>query len=70
MSARIHDSNEVPTAIPTFSGSGFTNLLLRKLPDVWTYEELKMVVVNRKLICAIFDSSQNHISNSLLSSLV
>ena len=70
-SARIHDSNVIPTAIPMFSALGHTSRLLWKLPDVWSNEELKMASVNRKLICAIFDSSQiMHTSSSLHSSLV
>ena len=70
ISASILDSNVIPTAIPMFSGSGYTNRLLRKLPDVWTNEELKMTSVNRKLMYAILDSSQIHTSSSLCSSLV
>jgi len=30
----IHDSNEIPTAVPMFSRSGETNKLLRRLSDV------------------------------------
>ena len=34
ISACIHDRNEIPTAIPMFSGSGYTIKLLRILPDM------------------------------------
>ena len=57
-------------AWPMFSGSGHMHWLLWKLPDVWTYEDLKLVAVDRKLIWAIFDSSQIYTSSSLLSSQV
>ena len=53
-----------------FSGSGYTTRLLRTLFDVWTYEQIKMASVDRKLMYAIFDSSQIHTSSSLCSSLV
>ena len=53
-----------------FSGSGYTTRLLRKLPDVRTHEELKMAAIYRKLICAIFDSSQIHTTNCLCTSPV
>ena len=53
-----------------FSGSGITTKLVRKLPDVWTNEELNMASVNRKKMYAIFDSSQIHTSSNLRSSLV
>ena len=58
ISAYIHGSNKLLTAIPMFSGSGYTTRLLRRLSDVWISCELKMASVNRKLMCAIFDSSQ------------
>ena len=53
-----------------FSWSGYTTRLVRKLPDVWTYEKLNMAAVNRKLMYAVLDSSQIHTSSSLRSSLV
>ena len=59
--------NVTPTAIPMFSGSGYTTTLRRELPDVWTNEELNMGFVNRKLKYAIFHSSQIHTSSSLRS---
>ena len=70
ISARVHDSNVIQTAILMFSGSGYTIRLLWKLPDVWTNEELKMASVDRKSMYAIFDSSQIHRSSSLRSSLI
>ena len=53
-----------------FSGSGYTTRLLRKLPDVWTSEEIKMVSINRKLLYPVFDNSQIYTSSSLRNSLV
>ena len=55
-----------------FPGSGYPTRPLRKLFAVCTYEERKMavVIVNRKLIFAIFDFSQIHKSSSLHSSLI
>ena len=35
ISARIHDSNEIPTAMHMFSGPGNTERLLRILSKVW-----------------------------------
>ena len=64
----MHDSNVIPTAVPMFSGSGYTTRLLRKPPDLWTNGEMKIASVDRKIMYAIFDSSQIHTSSSLCSS--
>jgi len=48
ISASIHDSNEIPTAIPMFLRSGDTNKLLRRLSDVRIREKSKMALINRK----------------------
>ena len=67
ISACIKYNNELKTALPMFSGSGYTTSLLRTLPNVWTWKELKIAVVNRK-----FNMRHLwfHMSNSLRSSLV
>jgi len=44
----IHDSNEIPTAIPMLSRSGDTTKLLRRLSDVRIREKTKMAAFNRK----------------------
>jgi len=49
-SVSIHDSNEIPTAIPMFSRSGDTTKLLRRLSDVRIREKSKMAAINRKYI--------------------
>jgi len=48
ISASIHDSNEITTAIPMFSRSGNTNELLRRMPDVRIGGKSKMAAYNRK----------------------
>ena len=48
--ACIHDSNEIPTALPMFLGSGNIERLVRKLSDVWVCWKSKMVAMNRKCI--------------------
>jgi len=48
ISASIHDSNEIPTVIPMFSGSDNTERLVRILSDVWVCRKSKMVAINRK----------------------
>ena len=48
ISACIHDSKEIPTAIPMFLGSGYMIRLLRVLFDVRICENSKMAVWNRK----------------------
>ena len=65
-------SNVISTSKPMFSGSDNTIIQLRKLPDVWTNEEIKMASVDRKLMYPIyiFDYSQIHTSSSLRNSLV
>ena len=42
ISASIHDSNEIPTVIPMFSGSGYAIRQLQRLPDVRICEKSKM----------------------------
>jgi len=64
ISARIHDSNEIPTAKPMIPWSGNTYRLLGMLPYVWVSRKLKMAAINRKfpihfrLMAAIFDFQQ------------
>ena len=53
-----------------FSGLGYTTRQMCRLSDVWISCELKVACVDRKLIRAIFNSSQIHSSSSLRSSLV
>ena len=47
-SAYIHDSNEIPTAIPMFSNAGNTEGLVERLSDVWVSQKSKMAAINRK----------------------
>ena len=65
ISACMHDSNEIPTAIPMFSGSDNETRQLWRLPDV-----LKMAHTNFRVTDAIFSSQLVHTSGSLCSSLV
>ena len=44
----IHDSNEISTAIPMFSGSGNTERLMGILSDVRVCRKSKMTTINRK----------------------
>ena len=67
ISARIHDIPSTAIGQPMCSGSGYTTILLRRLPDVWISCESKMASVTRKLSCAIFDSLQIHTPGSLTS---
>jgi len=46
--ASIHDSNEIPTAIPMFLGLGNTERLVGILSDVWVCRKSKMAAINRK----------------------
>ena len=48
ISACIHDSNGIPTAIPMFSGSGNKTRLLRKLIGVWICQESMMANIFRR----------------------
>jgi len=48
ISARIRDSNEIPTASPMFLGSGNTDGLLGILSYVWICHKSKMAAINRK----------------------
>ena len=48
ISASIHNSNEISTAIYIFSGLGITTRQLWRLPDVRISGNLKMAVNNRK----------------------
>ena len=43
-----YDSNEIPTAITMFSGSGNTTRLLPRLFDVWMSGKSNMAAINRK----------------------
>ena len=70
ISARIHDSDETPTVIPMFSGSGYMTRLERRLPDLWISCELRMSSVNRKLLSAILDFRHTQTSDSIPTSLV
>jgi len=46
--ASTHNSNEIPTGIPMFFGSGNTERLVGILPDVWVCPKSKMAAINRK----------------------
>jgi hypothetical protein len=50
ISTCIYDSNTIPTAMPTFSGSVNTKRLVGILSDIWVKWKSKMVVINRKYI--------------------
>ena len=45
-SAFSHDSNEIPTTIPMFSGSGNMKRLVGILSDVWTSRKSEMAAIN------------------------
>ena len=48
ISASIHDSNEISTAMPVFSGSNKTDRLVGILSHVRICRKSKMVAINRK----------------------
>jgi len=48
ISARIHDSNEFPTAAPMFPGSGDMDRLLGILSSVWACCKSKMAAINKE----------------------
>jgi len=48
--SRKHDSNEIPTAIPMFSGSGNSDRLLGILLYVWVCCKSKTATNNRQYI--------------------
>ena len=50
ISAFNHDSNEIPTAIPMFAGSGNTERLVGILSEVRVCRKSKMAAINRKWI--------------------
>ena len=53
-----------------FLGYGLQDKTTAKLPNLRTYEKLKMASANRKLMRALFDSSQRQTSSGLHSSIV
>jgi hypothetical protein len=67
--ACIQDSNETPTAMPMYSGSGYKTRLMQKQLDVWIGEESKIPNINCWLTDAMFNSQPLHKSVSLRSSL-
>jgi len=44
----VHNSNEIPTAIPMFLRSGNTTWVLITMTDVRICEKSKMAAINRK----------------------
>jgi len=73
VSARVNDINKIPTVVALFSGSDNNTWLLctiRRLTDVWIYEESQMAHINFRLPDAIFNSQLSHTSDSLRSSPV
>jgi len=48
ISASVHDSNEIPSAIRTFLRLGNTTEVLQRMPDVRIGDKSKMAAINRK----------------------
>jgi len=46
----VRNRNEIPMVMPTFSRSGNTTEVLRRMPDVRIRDKSKMAAYNRKYI--------------------